>query len=59
MREMVGWSEKRGSQEGARVGAISAIFTTKGRKDDLFQNRFLTARLTPNEIDPLRPSLRP
>lgn len=56
---MVGWSEKRGSQEGARVGATSSIFIKKGGKDDLFQNRFLTPRATPNEIDPLRPSLSP
>lgn len=27
MGEIVGWSEKRGAQEGARVGATSAIFT--------------------------------
>lgn len=27
--EIVGWSEKRGSQEGARVGAASAVFTSK------------------------------
>lgn len=57
--EMVGWSEKRGSQEGARVGATSAISTKKGRKDNSFQNRLLTVTATPKEADPLRPSLGP
>lgn len=53
--EMVGWSEKRGSQEGVRVGATSTISTKKGQKDNSFQDRFLTMRATPSEADPLRP----
>lgn len=33
MGATVGWSEKRGPQEGARVGATSSVFTEKGRRD--------------------------